>query len=107
MKPPSAEVLALSQLIGKSVVISFSCHAFPAVLQSVELQKLTGMTNAPEKRVGPDGKGYTPKCLRLMFDVGAIVVVLEDCQLVAVMDGFCFVFPTYRLEVRYADSHCA
>ena len=107
MKQQSAEVLALSQLVEKSVVISFGSHTFPGVFQSVELQKLTGMTNAPEKRVGPDGKGYTPKCLRLTFDVGAIVVVLEDCQLVAVMNGFCFVFPTYKLEVRYADSHCA
>jgi hypothetical protein len=107
MKQPSAEVLALSQLVGKSMVITFGYHAFPGILQSVELQKLTGMTNAPEKRVGPDGKGYTPKCIRLTFDVGAIVVVLEDCQLVAVMDGFCFVFPTYKLEVRHADPYSA
>lgn len=105
MKQQSAEVAALSQLIGKSVVISFGYHAFPGVLQSVELQKLTGMMNPPEKRTGPDGKGYTPKCIRLVFDVGAIVVVLEDCQLAAVMDGFLFLFPTYKLEVRYADSH--
>ena len=107
MKQQSAEVLALSQLIGKNMVGSFGYHAFPGVLESVEMQKLTGMTNAPEKRVGPDGKGYTPKCIRLKFDVGAIVVVLEDCQLVAVMDGFVFLFPTYRLEVRHGDSHRA
>lgn len=107
MKQPSAEVTALSTLIGQNLLVVFGSHSFSAKLVAVELQKLTGMINPPEKRVGPDGKGYTPKCLRLLFDAGSLVIVLEDCRLVASRDGFWFLFPTYRLEVHSASANCA
>jgi hypothetical protein len=105
MKQPSAEVTAVSTLIGQNLLVVFGSHSFSATLLSVELQKLTGMTNPPEKRVGSDGKGYTPKCLRLVFDAGSLVIVLEDCRLVASRDGFWFLFPTYRLEVHSASAN--
>jgi hypothetical protein len=95
--------LILEPLCGSAVAIKFESHEFSARLLSVEMQKVTALTNPPEKRKGVDGKSYTPKCLRLVFDKGAFVVVIEDCHIVAVNNGAAFVFPAYQLEVRRAD----
>lgn len=92
----------LTPLCGGEMTVKFDNHEFSATLLSAEMQKVTALTNPPEKRKGPDGKSYTPKCLRLVFDKGAFVIVVEDCSIVAVHNGIVFVFPEYQLEVRRA-----
>lgn len=93
----------LNPLVGHQVVIRFEGHEFTTRLISVEPQKLTSLINAPEKRKNSDGKSYTPKCLRLSCEAGALVVVCEDYKLVAVTNGVAFMFDDYVLEVRRAD----
>jgi hypothetical protein len=98
---PGQEIL--SQLCGHELNIKFDNLEFSAKLVSVELQKLTALTNPPEKRKDANGKSYTPKCLRLVFETGAFVIVLEDCRIVAVHNGAAFMFENYQLEVRRAN----
>ncbi len=97
------EQALLDPLCGQEVLIRFDGLEFTTKLLSVELQKLTALTNPPAKRKNADGKSYTPKCIRLVCDAGALVVVLEDCRLVAVHKGIAFMFDAYTLEVRCVD----
>ena len=93
----------LEALCNHALSVRFDGLEFQARLLSFELQKLTALANPPDKRKNAEGKAYTPKCLRLVFDTGALVVVLEDCQLVAMHNGAAFIFESYQLEVRRAD----
>ena len=86
--------------LGKQVTIEFDGIVLSAVLQAVEMQKLTGMVNAPEKRVREEGKYYTPACIKLVCDVGSMVFVQEDCQVVAIANGIAFMFSDYAVRIR-------
>jgi hypothetical protein len=104
MKPKEyPEQPLLQPLIGRNVTVRFDGHEFVTKLISVEPQKLTALANPPGKRKNAEGKSYTPKCLRLVCEAGALVVVCEDYTLAALANGVVFVFATYNLEVRYAD----
>jgi hypothetical protein len=87
-------------LIGKKITIEFDGIVLNAVLQAVEMQKLTGMTNAPEKRMREEGKYYTPPCIKVVCDVGSMVFVQEDCQIVAIANGIAFMFSDYAVRIR-------
>jgi hypothetical protein len=97
------EQALLDPLCGQEVLIRFDGLEFSTQLVEVEMQKLTALVNAPSKRKNSEGKSYTPKCLRLICAAGALVIVLEDCRLVAIHKGIAFMFDTYTLEVRRVD----
>jgi hypothetical protein len=97
------EQVLLQPLMGRLVTIKFDGHEFTTRLISAEPQKLTSLINAPAKRKSAEGKSYTPKCLRLTCEAGALVVVCEDYKLVAITNGVAFMFDDYVLEVRCAD----
>lgn len=104
MKPKEfPEQALLLPLIGKQIIIQFDGLEFTTRLLSVEPQKLTALVNAPEKRKNADGKSYTPKCLRLTCEAGALIVVCEDYKFAALANGVAFVFDTYTLGIRHAD----
>lgn len=92
---------------GKHVVIEISevsgevIHKLgPVQFVSCESQKLTTMKNAPEKRVNPQGKSYTPPMIKLCFENDAsLVFVAEDTKLAAVYNGFRFVLDNYYVSV--------
>jgi hypothetical protein len=95
------EQALLSPMYGKQVTVKFDNLSFVTTLVTAESQKLTGMANPPEKRKNSDGKSYTPKCLRLVCEAGALVVVQEDYNLVAIRNGVAFMFADYALEIRH------
>lgn len=104
MKPKEfPEQPILQPMVGRMITIQFDGLEFSTRLLSVEPQKLTALVNAPEKRKNADGKSYTPKCLRLKCEAGALIVVCEDYKFVAVTNGVAFMFDTYTLGIRYAD----
>lgn len=93
----------LAPLIGKRVLIRFDGLEFISTLISAEPQKVTSLRNPPTKRQTAEGKSYTPKCIRLVFDTGALVLCTEDYTAVAVRSGIAFMFPNYIVEVRNVD----
>ena len=86
--------------LGKQITIEFDGIVLNAVLQTVEMQKLTGMVNAPEKRMRDEQKYYTPPCIKVVCDVGSMVFVQEDCQIVAIANGIAFMFSDYAVRIR-------
>lgn len=104
MKPKEfPEQSLLEPMIGKMIVIQFDGLEFTTRLLSVEMQKITALHNPPTKRKNAEGKSYTPKCLRLNCEAGALVVVCEDYKFVAVTNGVAFMFGDYTLGIRHAD----
>jgi hypothetical protein len=104
MKPKEfPEQALLAPLLGNEVILKFDGLEFPTRLLSAELQKLTGLANPPDKRMNAEGKMYTPKCLRLVCEAGALVMCIEDYKFVAVHKGVAFMFDSYTLEVRLAS----
>jgi hypothetical protein len=92
----------LKPLCGKTLQIDFDGISFQSVLNSYEQQKLTGMTNSPEKRL-KDGKYYTPVCVRLNFEAGSLVLAVEDFTLVGIANGIAFMFADYQVRLRVCD----
>lgn len=92
----------LRPYVGLMLQIEFDGIKFQSVLNSYEQQKLTGMQNPPEKRF-KDGKYYTPVCLRLNFEAGSLVLVVEDFTLVGIANGIAFMFADYQVRLRLCD----
>jgi hypothetical protein len=96
-----AERQVLEVMYGKQVNIKFDDVHLSATLLSAELQKITAMTNPPAKRKR-DGKSYTPPCLRLNFDVGSLVLVIEDYKFAGIGNGVLFDFTDYQVRITCA-----
>ena len=66
-------------LLGHTCTITFDTHEFCGILSDIAIQKTTGFKLAPEKRVGDDGKAYSPTLIKLVFDnQNELVFVDED-----------------------------
>lgn len=66
-------------LLGHTCTITFDTHEFCGILTDIAIQKTTGFKLAPEKRVGEDGKAYSPTLIKLVFDnQNELVFVDED-----------------------------
>lgn len=66
-------------LLGHTCTITFDTHEFCGILTDIAIQKTTGFKLAPEKRVGEDGKSYSPTLIKLVFDnQNELVFVDED-----------------------------
>lgn len=65
-------------LLQKDCRIIFDAHEFTGVLTDVAIQKTTGFKLAPEKRMGDDGKAYSPALIKLTFDNRNDLVFVDD-----------------------------
>lgn len=92
------ERVILEPMYGKKVKITFDDVYLIATLVSGELSKITTLTNPPSKRKR-DGKSYTPPCLRLVFDVGSLVFVIEDYKFAGIGNGVLFDFTDYQVRI--------
>lgn len=72
----------------------------PVTFLRSEVQKLSDMKNAPEKRTNEAGKLYTPPMLKLVFEHEAtLVFVAEDTTMVAIFNGFRFILDKCTVSV--------
>lgn len=107
MKPSEATQLIteykeryFTDLLGMPCIVSFDVHTLPGVIiKDVRLAKVTGMKNAPDKRMA-DGKQYTPRLIQIETNDGSLFFVLEDITIAVIHNGIRITIGATSVEIR-------
>ena len=98
-------LLASMLPIGKQVTVSFSKHTDTAKLVSCNLATQASIKalggNVPNKRLGEDGKDYTPACVTLHFNNSTdyyFNIVIDDIDVFQRIGGIDIILPSARIK---------
>ncbi len=95
-----------SNLLQKSVSVSFGAHQDTAILLEVKKATASGknatLNNTPDKRL-EDGKAYTPQCILLVFENFSLALVIEDTRVDQLIGGIRFTIGSEIVEIRIAS----
>lgn len=92
-----------SRFINTQVKISFGKHVFTVLFTGIEKAKLTELANPPEKKLGEDGRFYTPSVATMLFDKGKFHIYLEDiANIVIGVRHVSINMGTYFIKMEYA-----
>jgi hypothetical protein len=70
-----------SFLYGVPSELSFSGFQLPVVIENIELAKVTGQVLVPDKRMGDNGRQYTPPMLQINCRDRTLLFALEDIKI--------------------------
>jgi hypothetical protein len=89
----------------KNMTLSFANKFnFPNVyISRVEIAKTTGMLNAPDKRVGEDGKAYTPPVMQVITNAGVLLFIIEGTRVAPLANGIRFITGINEVDLRITE----
>ncbi len=78
----------IARIIDKPCTLTFDKHSFSNVIvKGIQLGKVTGMKNAPVKRMDDEGKMKSPMIFEIQTDQGNLVFPFDDTTVSALTNG--------------------
>ncbi len=93
--------------LNKDMTLSFAQKfSFPGVfIDRIELAKTTGMVNGPDKRIGEDGKPYTPVVMQIITSAGVLKFVMEDTTVAPLRNGIRLITASNEVDIKVTDAN--